>query len=177
MPGISLDETIRQLLAVLHEAVEGPPESWSYFTDNRRDAGYDGTLATVTADEASRMISGTSIAAHTHHAAWAMRRSAAWIRGDRNRWDWSESWRLSTVGEDECRAWTLSRGASAVDAAGAIHSDLARGFIRAEVVTFEDLMASGSTAEARKRGKLRSEGKAYAVRDGDVIEVLFNVAR
>jgi len=82
-----------------------------------------------------------------------------------------------TAGEDECRAWTLSRGASAVDAAGAIHSDLARGFIRAEVVTFEDLMASGSTAEARKRGKLRSEGKAYAVRDGDVIEVLFNVAR
>ena len=101
MPQIPLDEAIRQVVAVLREAIDGPPESWSYFTDNRRDAGYDGTLATVTADEASRMISGTSIAAHTHHAAWAMRRSAAWIRGDRNRWDWSESWRLSTVGEDE----------------------------------------------------------------------------
>ena len=82
-----------------------------------------------------------------------------------------------TAGEDECRAWTLHRGASAVDAAGAIHSDLARGFIRAEVVTYDDLAACGSIAEARRRGLLRSEGKAYQVRDGDVIQVLFNVAR
>ncbi len=82
-----------------------------------------------------------------------------------------------TAGEDECRAWTLSRGSSAVDAAGAIHSDLARGFIRAEVVTYDDLIACGSMAEARKRGQLRSEGKTYQVRDGDVIQVLFNVAR
>jgi len=82
-----------------------------------------------------------------------------------------------TAGEDECRAWTLRRGANAVDAAAAIHSDLARGFIRAEVVTYDDLIACGSMAEARKRGLLRSEGKTYAVRDGDVIEVLFNVAR
>jgi GTP-binding protein YchF len=82
-----------------------------------------------------------------------------------------------TAGEDECRAWTLHIGDTAVDAAGAIHSDLARGFIRAEVVTFDDLMATGSTAEARKHGLLRSEGKTYAVRDGDIVEVLFNVAR
>ena len=82
-----------------------------------------------------------------------------------------------TAGEDECRAWTLRHGANAVDAAAAIHSDLARGFIRAEVVTYDDLMACGSMAEARRRGLLRSEGKTYAVRDGDVIEVLFNVAR
>ena len=82
-----------------------------------------------------------------------------------------------TAGEDECRAWTLSQGDTAVDAAAAIHTDLARGFIRAEVVTFEDLMAAGSMAEARKRGVLRAEGKAYQVRDGDVIEVLFNVSR
>jgi len=82
-----------------------------------------------------------------------------------------------TAGPDECRAWTLSSDANAVDAAAAIHSDLARGFIRAEVVTFDDLMACGSMAEARKRGLLRSEGRTYAVRDGDVIEVLFNVAR
>lgn len=82
-----------------------------------------------------------------------------------------------TAGEDECRAWTLRRGATAVDAADTIHSDLARGFIRAEVVTFEDLLACGSTAEARRRGLLRTEGKTYQVRDGDVIEVLFNVAR
>jgi ribosome-binding ATPase len=82
-----------------------------------------------------------------------------------------------TAGEDECRAWMLRQGATAVDAAAAIHSDLARGFIRAEVVTYDDLIACGSLAEARKRGLLRSEGKTYPVRDGDVIEVLFNVAR
>jgi GTP-binding protein YchF len=82
-----------------------------------------------------------------------------------------------TAGEDECRAWTIHRGDTAVDAAAAIHSDLARGFIRAEVVTFDDLMSAGSMAEARKRGVLRSEGKQYEVSDGDVIQVLFNVAR
>ena len=82
-----------------------------------------------------------------------------------------------TAGEDECRAWTVRGGATAVDAAGAIHSDLARGFIRAEVVTFEELVAARSFAEARKRGVLRSEGKTYRVRDGDVINVLFNVSR
>ncbi|HSH21774.1 MAG TPA: redox-regulated ATPase YchF [Candidatus Caenarcaniphilales bacterium] len=80
-----------------------------------------------------------------------------------------------TAGPDETRAWTIPDGSTAVDAAGAIHSDLARGFIRAEVVGWQDLLALGSMAEARRHGKLRSEGKAYRVRDGDVIEVLFNV--
>jgi ribosome-binding ATPase YchF (GTP1/OBG family) len=80
-----------------------------------------------------------------------------------------------TVGPDENRAWTLPRGSSAVDAAGAIHSDLARGFIRAEVIGWEELLELGSMAEAKKHGKLRSEGKTYGVQDGDVIEVLFNV--
>ena len=80
-----------------------------------------------------------------------------------------------TAGEDETRAWTVDRGASAVDAAGTIHSDLARGFIRAEVIGWEDLLTLGSMAEAKRQGKLRSEGKTYRVQDGDVIEVLFNV--
>jgi GTP-binding protein YchF len=80
-----------------------------------------------------------------------------------------------TAGPDETRAWTIRDGATAVDAAAAIHSDLARGFIRAEVVTFEDLVQLGSMAEARRAGRLRSEGKTYRVRDGDVIEILFNV--
>jgi ribosome-binding ATPase len=80
-----------------------------------------------------------------------------------------------TAGEDETRAWTVRRGASAVDAAGTIHTDLARGFIRAEVVGWEVLLELGSMAEARRQGKLRSEGKTYQVQDGDVIEVLFNV--
>ena len=82
-----------------------------------------------------------------------------------------------TTGDDECRAWTLRRGDTALDAAAAIHSDLARGFIRAEVVRWDDLLACGSVAEARKRGLLRSEGRTYQVRDGDVVEILFNVAR
>lgn len=79
-----------------------------------------------------------------------------------------------TAGPDEVRAWPIPAGSSAVDAAAAIHTDLARGFIRAETVACEDLLALGSLAEARKHGKLRSEGRTYQVRDGDVIEVLFS---
>lgn len=80
-----------------------------------------------------------------------------------------------TAGPDETRAWTIPDGGTAVDAAAAIHTDLARGFIRAEVVSYEDLITLGSTAEARKVGKLRSEGKTYKMVDGDVAEILFNV--
>jgi GTP-binding protein YchF len=79
-----------------------------------------------------------------------------------------------TSGPDEVRAWPVPDGSSAVDAAAAIHTDLAKGFIRAEVVAYEDLVALGSTAEARRHGKLRSEGRTYRVRDGDVIEILFS---
>jgi GTP-binding protein YchF len=79
-----------------------------------------------------------------------------------------------TAGPDEVRAWPIPDGATAVDAAGAVHTDLAKGFIRAETVPYEDLVALGSTAEARKHGKLRSEGKTYRVRDGDVLEILFS---
>lgn len=82
-----------------------------------------------------------------------------------------------TAGEDECRAWTLRRGSPAVEAAGAIHSDLARGFIRAEVIGVDDLLDAGSTAEARKRGTLRQEGKGYVVQPDDVLQILFNVGR
>jgi GTP-binding protein YchF len=80
-----------------------------------------------------------------------------------------------TAGHDECRAWTVEAGSSAPVAAGKIHSDLQRGFIRAEVVAFDDLVASGSEAEAKKKGLVRTEGKQYIVRDGDVINILFNV--
>ncbi len=77
-----------------------------------------------------------------------------------------------TAGPDETRAWTIPAGSTAVDAAGAIHTDIARGFIRAETVSVEDLLALGSMAEARKQGKLRSEGKTYIVKDGDSLEIL-----
>ena len=80
-----------------------------------------------------------------------------------------------TVGEDEVRAWTIKQDATAVEAAGAIHSDLARGFIRAEVVSFDDLMDAGSFFEARKNGHVRLEGRDYHVQDGDILNIRFNV--
>lgn len=82
-----------------------------------------------------------------------------------------------TAGEDECRAWTVHKGASAPEAAGEIHTDLQKGFIRAEVVAYDDLMTLGSMHEAKTHGKLRVEGKEYIVKDGDVINILFNVKK
>ncbi len=80
-----------------------------------------------------------------------------------------------TAGEDECRAWTIPRGTKAPLAAGAVHSDIERGFIRAQVVAFDDLVAAGSLAACREKGTLRLEGRDYDVKDGDVIEFKFNV--
>lgn len=80
-----------------------------------------------------------------------------------------------TVGDDEVRAWTVRRGATAVEAAGAIHSDLARGFIRAEVVAYDDLIAAGSLAIAKERGQVRLQGKDYIVEDGDILNIRFNI--
>jgi ribosome-binding ATPase len=80
-----------------------------------------------------------------------------------------------TVGPDECRAWTIRRGATAVEAAGAIHSDIQRGFIRAEIVSYDDLVETGGLNEAKKAGKFRREGKEYVFQDGDVVNFLFNV--
>ena len=80
-----------------------------------------------------------------------------------------------TVGPDECRAWAIDRGATALEAAGAIHTDIQRGFIRAEVTSYDDLIAAGSMAETKKNGTFRREGKTYIVRDGDIINFLFNV--
>jgi ribosome-binding ATPase YchF (GTP1/OBG family) len=80
-----------------------------------------------------------------------------------------------TAGEKETRAWTLRNGQTALDAAGTIHSDIARGFIRCEVIDWRDLVDSGSHAEASRRGVQRLEGKTYVVRDGDVLNIRFNV--
>jgi len=80
-----------------------------------------------------------------------------------------------TVGEDEVRAWTVWRGATAIDAAGAIHTDLARGFIRAEVISYEDMIACQTMARARSLGRLHLEGKDYTVQDGDILNIRFNV--
>ncbi len=80
-----------------------------------------------------------------------------------------------TVGEDEVRAWTIKKHTPAVDAAAVIHTDIQKGFIRAEVLAYDDLMAAGSYPEARKKGTVRLEGKTYEVKDGDIINFRFNV--
>ena len=80
-----------------------------------------------------------------------------------------------TAGSDECRAWTIRRGTKAPQAAGKIHTDFERGFIRAEVIAFEDLKGFGTMANAKAQGKVRSEGKEYVMKDGDIVNFLFNV--
>jgi hypothetical protein len=80
-----------------------------------------------------------------------------------------------TTGPDETRAWTITKGTKAPQAAGKIHSDFERGFIRAETVAYDDLMACGSMVKAREKGLVRSEGKEYVVQDGDIILFRFNV--
>jgi hypothetical protein len=80
-----------------------------------------------------------------------------------------------TAGPKECRAWTIPAGATAPRAAGVIHTDFERGFIRAEVIAFEDFIACNGEQGAKEAGKLRSEGKDYIVRDGDVVHFRFNV--
>ena len=80
-----------------------------------------------------------------------------------------------TVGSDEVRAWSIKGGTEAVDAAGTIHTDMKKGFIRAEVLAYDDLMDAGNYAAARKKGTVRLEGKNYMVKDGDIINVRFNV--
>jgi ribosome-binding ATPase YchF (GTP1/OBG family) len=80
-----------------------------------------------------------------------------------------------TVIHDEVRAWSIRGGTSALDAAGAVHTDMKKGFIRAEVISYDDLIAAGSYQEAKKKGTVRLEGKTYEVQDGDIINFRFNI--
>jgi len=80
-----------------------------------------------------------------------------------------------TAGPKEARAWTIPKGATAPEAAGVIHTDFQKGFIKAEIVSFDELIDAGSMAEAKSRGKVRMEGKDYVMSDGDVVEFRFNV--
>ncbi|MEO7587414.1 MAG: DUF933 domain-containing protein, partial [Arachnia sp.] len=80
-----------------------------------------------------------------------------------------------TAGPKESRAWTIRKGATAPEAAGVIHTDFQKGFIKAEIVGFEDLVNTGSMAAAKAAGKVRLEGKEYVMKDGDVVEFRFNV--
>ena len=80
-----------------------------------------------------------------------------------------------TAGEPEVRAWTIKKGTKAPEAAGKIHSDIQRGFIKAEIVSFNDLMREGSMVAAKEKGLVRSEGKEYIMQDGDIVLFKFNV--
>ncbi len=80
-----------------------------------------------------------------------------------------------TAGQPEVRAWTIKKGTKAPQAAGKIHSDIERGFIRAEVISYDDLMVNGSMTAAKEKGLVRSEGKEYIMQDGDIVLFRFNV--
>lgn len=102
MAAISTTVAIEQLQAVLREAFEGPQQNWSYFTDSGAESGLSGTLAHIRAADASRVWAGSTIAAHVHHASFAVEASAAWIAGDRSPRDWNESWSVMVVDDS---AW------------------------------------------------------------------------
>jgi len=97
MSGVTSGEITGQLLMLLQEAVDGPGDDGSWFTDNDPDAGLLGTLRNVSAADASRSLGGSTIAAHVHHVVFAMGVSTAWIRGERRKWDWQSSWSLREV--------------------------------------------------------------------------------
>ena len=120
-------------------------------------------LAQMSADEAQDFLSEFNIAA------------SATDRVIQRSYDLLGLISFFTVGEDEVRAWTIGKDTDAVDAAEVIHSDIKKGFIRAEVLAYDDLMDAGSYAEARKKGTVRLEGKSYKVCDGDIINFRFNV--
>jgi hypothetical protein len=131
MADVSVSDAIGQLVAVLREAFEGA-ESWSYFTDHGPESGLLGTLAKVSAAEASEPRGGSSIAAHAYHVLFSLDASADWIRGDRTRKNWQESWRVRTVDEagwvrmreqlrekyETLRRTIEAQGASGVEALG-----------------------------------------------------------
>jgi len=106
MTAIPLNDAVGQLLDVLAEAFEGPKNDWSYFTDQGAQSGLLGTLEVVSAPAASRVWGGTTIAAHAHHAQFAVAASAAWIAGDRSARNWQESWSVNIVDE---QAWKRLR--------------------------------------------------------------------
>jgi ribosome-binding ATPase len=119
--------------------------------------------AQLPADERSELLDGLGLG---EGALPRVARAAYHLLGRRT---------FLTTGDTESRAWTFRAGAKAPEAAGVIHTDLQRGFIRAEVIRYEDLVEVGSWQKAKETGKLRVEGKDYEVQDGDVLEIRFNV--
>jgi GTP-binding protein YchF len=147
------DKALREQLAALVAPAE------SVFLDAKTEA----ELAELPEDEAAEMLAGLGLGepglAQLARAGFAALGLSTFL----------------TAGPKEARAWTIPAGATAPEAAGVIHTDFQRGFIKAEVVSFDDLMAAGSMAAARAAGKVRIEGRDYVMRDGDVVEFRFNV--
>jgi GTP-binding protein YchF len=147
------DKALREGLAALVAPAE------SVFLDAKTEA----ELAELPEDEAAEMLAGLGLGepglAQLARAGFAALGLSTFL----------------TAGPKEARAWTIPAGATAPEAAGVIHTDFQRGFIKAEVVSFDDLMAAGSMAAARAAGKVRIEGRDYVMRDGDVVEFRFNV--
>ena len=126
-------------------------------------AGVEEELAELEADEAAEFLADMGVAEPALNQM---------IRASYGALDLQS---FFTVGEDECRAWAVRKGSVAPVAAGVIHSDLQRGFIRAEVTAYDDLIASGSMSAAKQANQVRLEGKAYEVQDGDILEIRFSV--
>jgi hypothetical protein len=95
------DQITTQLTGILREGCEGPPNPWSYFTDSGPQAGLTGCLEPLSAEDASRLLLGSSIASHLHHLIFGMNASAAWIRGDHSPKDWKQSWSVQKVEDDQ----------------------------------------------------------------------------
>lgn len=162
--------TAKPVLVVINIGDEGEDDPASYVRyDHRRSGaiclrgGLEMEIAQLDEDEAAEFMGEYGI---NEPGLKRMIRTCYSLLGQHS---------FFTVGPDEVRAWTIPSRAKASEAAGAIHSDLERGFIRAEVVSYDDLISTGSLAEARKQGKLRLEGRDYVVQNGDVMNILFNV--
>ena len=139
MADVSIQVVIGQMLAVLQEAFEGPPNPWSYFIDKGNDAGLYRTLARLSAEQASRPVGGSSIAAHAHHVNFGLLATAAWVQGDRTPRNWPESWNVSKVddvawiqeqeqlraGYDELRRAIEKHAADSLEAMGGALAGLA----------------------------------------------------
>ncbi|MCH7713216.1 MAG: redox-regulated ATPase YchF [Chloroflexi bacterium] len=177
------------VLLAEYQLLTGKPVIAAFNADESRDAGEDVSLEALGLEPADAETVGSvclcakleaDLALMSVEEAGEFRRElglveSAMAKVVRVTYDTVGLVSFLTVGEDEVRAWSIPSGLPAQEAAGTIHTDFSRGFIRAEVIPYDDLVRCGSIAQGRKEGVLRSEGKTYGVRDGDVINFLINV--
>ncbi|MCF8062984.1 MAG: YchF family ATPase [Deltaproteobacteria bacterium] len=156
-----------RLLIVNNDDENEEPPSWSSLPEHVEVIVVRGSLekeiALLSPEEAEEFMAAYHI------------RTSALDRVIRSSYEILELISFFTVGEDEVKAWTIPKGTTALDAAGVIHSDIQQGFIRAEVISFEELVRLGSLQEAKKAGQVRLEGKEHVIEDGDIVHFRFNV--